>query len=587
MDMFLARCCDFLRFERIINICSTDSCIQENGHLLAWSANSSDESLRVALFEGTRCNRPLGEVRSPPIAKPHDRRRVSSVSFSPRLHRTPMSDEQENPFARRRGSRDNVKGTQTAPVPPLRYASDIPSAERHISAAEPASNDTEAWMNHLQWLHLLEGRLRGDGLSGGGDASRQLVRWADWLVPSSRPTSGSVTSAGATEVKEGDEERGSDVRGDLQLVQADGVGASDGSIGASIAGDTTCGVGVYVDIPDHVDLPVTSAAADTRETAETAMNSPRSAESLSSSSTPSWVMANGSSTDSSSASSAPSSFEVTPLLDEDNRSTATPSTATITAPTSLASPLPFEAATSVESASFVNSGDGDRASGPRNAERYGDEASSASHRVLAAIMRELDLAEEAVAEARQTLLDKGFSQPSHGHVLQVLLRNATEDNRGWDRAEDSGETNNSGRSRVRGRGSTVPTPSVFLASVALSLYSETTSLGESNASLADSATTAAVADASSQRGSGDDADEGESWFGAVDGDNEAVGSWGFRDSGFCLESDRADGGDPYVVMRGNRSVLDFGEVCMFFRNICRSLSTLSSCMRISASQQRP
>lgn len=50
-------------------------------------------------------------------------------------------------------------------------------------------------------------------------------------------------------------------------------------------------------------------------------------------------------------------------------------------------------------------------------------------------------------------------------------------------------------------------------------------------------------------------DEGEDgWFGAVDGDKEAIGSWGFRDSGFSLESDMADGGNPYVVMRGNRWV---------------------------------
>ena len=408
-------------------------------------------------------------------------------------------------------------------------------------------------MNHLQWLHLLEGRLR-DG-SGGGDAGRQLTRWADWLVPSPPPTSGCVAAAGTTQEKEGDEEGGSDVREDLRLVHAADVGASDGSVCTSIAGDTSCGIGVYVDIPDRADLSASSVAADTRETAETAMNSPRSAESSSSSSTPSWVMANGSSTDSSSASSAPSSFEVTPLLDEESRGAETSSTATTTAPTSSTSPLPFEAATSLESASSVNSSDGsDGASGPRNtAVGHGGEISSASHRVLAAIMRELDLAEKAVVEARQALLDKGFAHPSRGHVQQVLFRDATEENS----AENSaGETvSNLWRSRVTGCGGSARTPSAFLASVALSLNSDVSSLGESKGSLKleDSVATAAVADSASRRGSDEDGDEGESWFGAVDGDKEAVGSWGFRDSGFCLESDRADGGDPYVVMRGNRS----------------------------------
>lgn len=175
-------------------------------------------------------------------------------------------------------------------------------------------------------------------------------------------------------------------------------------------------------------------------------------------------------------------------------------------------------------------------------------------------MRELDLAEEAVAEARQMLLDKGFFQPSRGHVLQVLLRNAAGENGVRERVENPCETpSNARRSRVSGCGGPAPPPSAFLASVALSLNGDASTLREPNPSreLADSASTAAVADAASQPGSGDDVDEGESWFGAVDGDKEAVGSWGFRDSGFCLESDRADGGDPYVVMRGNRSVFDF------------------------------
>lgn len=423
-------------------------------------------------------------------------------------------------------------------------------------------------MNHLQWLHLLEGGLRGVG--GVGDASRQLARWADWLVPPPPPTSGSATAAGTAEERVEDDDGGSDVREDLRLLQARDAGANDSS-GASIAGDTTYGVGVYVDIPDCADLSAGDgnavAAADTRETAETAINSPRSAESSSSSSTPSWVMATGS-TDSSSASSAPSAFEVTSLLDEDDRPPAPPDMVTTTAPPSSPTRPHFGAAASVESASSSNNGDGaDGATGPRNSVGPGDEASrrehvspsSASHRVLAAIVRELELAEEAVEGARQTLLDQGFSQPSRGHMLQVLLRNAKKNKGHRERAEDPGEADNdAGRPRMKGCDGSVPTTSVFLASAALSIMGDASSLGASNASqnLADSATTAAGVDPAPQRGSGDELDEGESWFGAVDGDKEAVGSWGFRDSGFCLESDRADGGDPYVVMRGNRSVLN-------------------------------
>ena len=420
-------------------------------------------------------------------------------------------------------------------------------------------------MNHLQWLHLLEGKMRGG--SGGGDASLQLTRWADWLVPPPPPRSGTATAAGTSEKEEG-EGGGGDVREELRHLQAEDVGASDGSTGASIASGTACGIGVYVDIPDPADLSATATAADTGETAETSMNSPRSAESSSSSSTPSWVMTNGSSTESSSTSSAPCSFEGAPLLDEVSRAAAAPSTATTSAPSSSLSPSPFEAAASMESApSFSNSDGSDGATDARNRVRHGDEdsrhhvpSSSASHRVLAAITRELDLAEEAVAEARQTLLDKGFSQPSRGHVLQVLSRNAAGEDGARNPAESRGETpSNAGRASVRGCGGTAPPPSLFLAAVALSLNSDAGFLGVPKPSrkLAGSASTAAVADAASQAGSGDAVDEGETWFGAMDGDKEAVGSWGFRDSGFCLESDRADGGDPYVVMRGNRSVFVF------------------------------
>eukprot|EP00752_Nemacystus_decipiens_P003513 g3241.t2 len=461
-------------------------------------------------------------------------------------------DDQDNPFARRRGSVEHANSTQKPPVLPLRYASDIPSAGRSVSAGEPASNDTEAWMNHLQWLHLLEGRMRKE--NGVGVASRQRTKWADWLVPPPPPTSRSVTAAGNTE-KEENEAGGSDVRGCMRSLQAYDVGAGDGRVDASVAS----GIDVCVDIPDRADLSATAAAAGTSETAETAMNSPRSAKSSSSSSTPSWVMANGSSTDSSSASSAPSSFEVTPLLDEDNRAAGAHNTSTILVSASSPSPSSFEAAASMGSESSVSNDDGsDGATDLKKRVGHDDEdatqvevsSSSASHRVLAAIMRELDLAEKAVAEARQTLIDKGFSQPSPGHMLQVLLQNEAGESEGRGEAENPGKTpTNAGRSRMRGHGGTAPAPSVFLASVALSLTGDTTSVGEPNGSrkLADAPPTS-----TSQPGSGDDAGDVESWFGVVDGDKEAIGSWGFRDSGFCLESDRADGEDPYVVMRGNR-----------------------------------
>lgn len=48
-------------------------------------------------------------------------------------------------------------------------------------------------------------------------------------------------------------------------------------------------------------------------------------------------------------------------------------------------------------------------------------------------------------------------------------------------------------------------------------------------------------------------DGGDGWFGAADGDKEAFGSWGFKDSGFSLAADEKDSAaEPYVVMRGGR-----------------------------------
>lgn len=52
---------------------------------------------------------------------------------------------------------------------------------RIVGAAEPPAAGAEAWMCHLQWLHLLEGEIRRS----------RLARWADWLLP---PLSASSSS---------------------------------------------------------------------------------------------------------------------------------------------------------------------------------------------------------------------------------------------------------------------------------------------------------------------------------------------------------------------------------------------------------
>lgn len=200
-------------------------------------------------------------------------------------------------------------------------------------------------------------------------------------------------------------------------------------------------------------------------------------------------------------------------------------------------------------------------------------------------MREFDLAEAAVSEAREALLEKGFSQPSPGHVLQFLLRNDGRNNDGgWNEQNEDpgGEQHIAGRVMRGCDGASPGPPSVFLASVALSLHGDGRSLWDKT-DLRDGAVSAATGngadagafgsepkDAAAAAGSGEvsqrrelrggdseglsgDGDE-DDWFGAVGSDREAVGAWGFRDSGFCLESDRRDGRDPHVVMRGNRWV---------------------------------
>ncbi|CAM9796170.1 unnamed protein product, partial [Ectocarpus sp. 12 AP-2014] len=98
-----------------------------------------------------------------------------------------------------------ISNPHPLPTSTSRYASDVPSVERLVSSATPASDDMEAWMNHLQWVHLLHDRLRGHGRrdgsggSGGGSSSRRWSRWAEWLVPplplSSKAAASSADSA--------------------------------------------------------------------------------------------------------------------------------------------------------------------------------------------------------------------------------------------------------------------------------------------------------------------------------------------------------------------------------------------------------
>ncbi|CAM9189791.1 unnamed protein product, partial [Ectocarpus fasciculatus] len=465
-----------------------------------------------------------------------------------------------------------------------RYASDVPSVERLVSSASPASDDMEAWMNHLQWVHLLHDRLRSDGRRDGGDgdsssssSSRSSSRWAEWLVPSvplSSKAAASTAAASAARLAARREENEHDKGGvlgqpsTLWLSDSSANGGADADAG--VAGDT--------------------AAATV---AETARNSPRSTESSSASSSPSWVMATGASTSSCSSSSTPSSFELTSSLDDDGAAPCTATTAA-SSPSSFEITPPEDTATpSLETTPSVYDGHshGDGEGSVANYSRRNDEddvenqgepalfSSEASRRVLAAVLREFNRAESAVAEARAALVERGFSRPSPGHVLQVLVRNANEGGE-WRGGQEPGssEDEEGARLEVRGcSGAVRGAPSLFLASVALSLgcggddprgnnaeRNGADSAAIDGASEADfknaSAATAAAAgflSVSRRSGRGEHeptsaVEDDDGWFGAVDGDKEAAGSWGFRDSGFCIESDRSDGANPFVVMRGNR-----------------------------------
>lgn len=247
-----------------------------------------------------------------------------------------------------------------------------------------------------------------------------------------------------------------------------------------------------------------------------------------------------------------------------------------------------------------------RGSGCSSGGGSGGGGGGATERVLEAVLREFDRAERAVSDARKALTDRGFSEPNPGHVLQ-FIRSAREEGEA-EEEEEAGAGEGDGEKRVAMRGTS--DCCVFLASAALSVEGGVRGQHEGNVPGKVSGTvpgegmaknvprnsvaveksenggapgleggerggggataaagsegnysttgTLAVSRDECERELGDseeDEDEGEDgWFGAVDGDKEAVGSWGFRDSGFSLESDRADGGNPYVVMRGNRWV---------------------------------
>lgn len=155
-----------------------------------------------------------------------------------------------------------------------------------------------------------------------------------------------------------------------------------------------------------------------------------------------------------------------------------------------------------------------------------EKGNGAVGRVVETVLREFERAEEDVDSARQALVKKGFCRPNPGHMLQVL-RNARESS---------------------GPGGSSRGPSLFLATAVLALRGDDTE---------GVITSTRVTSTSCEAGSTEDIiaeslDKEDMWFGASDGDKEALGSWGFRDSGFSIASDRADGGDPYVVMRGTR-----------------------------------
>lgn len=515
-------------------------------------------------------------------------------------------------------------------------------------------------MSHLQWLHLFHDRLRaldgagGDSSSNGGSgSSERLLKWADWLVPPQPPPSGTRSAATAAaaaspahatvvvDEEDREEQEGSRTihepvplrrANDLRGQDADFANGNAAHMDGAVSGGA---------VPDAGFVPISGSAAShpgavgavpgqAVERADVAGTSPRSTTQVSSaSSSPSWVMTAAGSTSSSSSTSSspspsPSSLETTQTADEEGPAPGRPTPTTTTmggspmSPSSLSTSLetaPPDAETPppLETAPSVHDRDGGIAvtahvtrNGDHNAEERRQQAkespsSPASQRVLAAVLREFARAEADVAKARRTLLEKEFSNPSRGHVLQVLLRSLSgegnesvdDGSREADAFEGSDEEGSLGgwsNTRRRGEGA-VGTPSAFLASVALSLgfglgggdecdgntregnpaVQKGAEPGVGDDAATDGADgpeagvrdpgTAGAFSASSQRRSGRgergdaalDGDDGDEWFGAANGDREAVGSWGFRDSGFCLESDRMDGGDPYVVMRGNRS----------------------------------
>lgn len=212
-------------------------------------------------------------------------------------------------------------------------------------------------------------------------------------------------------------------------------------------------------------------------------------------------------------------------------------------------------------------------------------------RVLEAVLTEFDKAEVAVAHAREALLERGFSHPSPGHVLQALKQAQDEERENEGEAcGDSTRKNGVDSERTDGLShescsrERLSPSTLFLASAALSVSgqgkSETCialagvrvadghregrgyddislSQAESNltrVSASDGWTSSVLPNGSMVATIMEDAlgDDTDIWLGASDDNKEAFGSWGYRDSGFSLVSDPGGNGEPYVVMRGGR-----------------------------------
>lgn len=369
------------------------------------------------------------------------------------------------------------------------------------AAAYPAANDTESWMLHLQWLHLFE----KEGLRG------RLSRWSEWLVPtpplpsSSSASSSSVGSAGGRESTRDKSE------GPQTMLPPCDEALHPSAVVDPIS-ETSGNANPAKNRITRDDGPAGTVLA---EAGVDASSSSESGRSSARSSSASWVMDAGLS---------PTSEDRIPLSDDE---------------------MVLSESSSTTNAASVTVRDCD-----------------ASQRVLTAVLREFDRSEKAVIEARQVLEGRGFNQPDPGHVLQAL-RNAREEcKEAVASVSEGGPDNEEVVGQTHAASASGSWPSLFLANAAFShLHREHPQRTQREGTSANASVTAGEECTGGSNGTrktetisraeeaaGDDGD----WFGAEDGDAEAVGSWGFRDSGFCVASDKVDGKDPYVIMRGTR-----------------------------------